>query len=120
MFSASKFRGLNHLRNTRKREAVHNVLRSEEGSEDEISGELDQEVLRNILDKAIEALPPKCYQIFKLSQDYDVTNREIADKLGISVKTVENQITIAYKKLHSFLQPYKKQIFLLFIANLLS
>jgi len=48
-----------------------------------------------------------------------MTNREIANKLGISIKTVENQITIAIKKIKVILTPYYNQIFILFLLFIL-
>ena len=49
--------------------------------------------------KAIEALPPKCKQIFVMSRREYLSNKEIAAILEISEKTVENQITIAIKSI---------------------
>jgi RNA polymerase sigma-70 factor (family 1) len=53
--------------------------------------------------KAIETLPEKCREIFKLSRFEHLKNKEIAQKLNLSEKTVERQITIALEKLrHHF------------------
>ncbi len=49
--------------------------------------------------KAIEKLPDRCKKIFKLSRINQMKHAEIAEKLNISVKTIENQISIALKKL---------------------
>ncbi|MCM4169388.1 RNA polymerase sigma-70 factor [Arenibacter sp. H213] len=46
---------------------------------------------------AINDLPPKCKQIFLLSKKEGLDNIEIAEYLAISSKTVENQITKAFK-----------------------
>ena len=46
--------------------------------------------LRASLDAAIESLPPKCREVFKLSYLEDLSNREISERLGISQSTVEN------------------------------
>jgi RNA polymerase sigma-70 factor (ECF subfamily) len=54
----------------------------------------------------------------QLRQEEHLTNKEIADRLLISVKTVENQVAIAYKKLRTYLQPYNEQIFFLFVISL--
>lgn len=48
---------------------------------------------------AIEELPPKCKLIFKLIKEEELKYRDVADILGISIKTVESQITIALKKI---------------------
>jgi len=48
---------------------------------------------------AIEQLPPKCKLIFKLIKEEELKYRDVADILGVSVKTVESQITIALKKI---------------------
>jgi RNA polymerase sigma-70 factor (ECF subfamily) len=45
----------------------------------------------------IEQLPPKCKQIFVMSRREYLSNKNIAEILEISEKTVENQITIAIK-----------------------
>jgi len=52
---------------------------------------------------AIERLPEKCRQVFEMSRFEELKQQEIADKLGISVKTVKNHITIALKQLNSLL-----------------
>lgn len=41
---------------------------------------------------ALESLPEKCRQVFDLSRNEGLKNREIAEKLGISIKTVEAHI----------------------------
>lgn len=49
--------------------------------------------------KAIENLPSRCRQVFLLSKRDHLSQKEIAKEMGISVKTVENQITKALKQL---------------------
>jgi RNA polymerase sigma-70 factor (family 1) len=58
------------------------------------------------LEKAMESLPAKCKAIFVLSRFEEMKNSEIAETLGISVKTVENQMTIALRKMREKLKPY--------------
>lgn len=45
-----------------------------------------------VVNKALLALPPQCLVIFKLSRFGKLTYQQIADELGLSVKTVENQM----------------------------
>ena len=56
------------------------------------------EMVNRIRD-AIEQLPPKCKLIFKLIKEDELKYREVAEILGVSVKTVESQISIALKKI---------------------
>ncbi|TCD25559.1 RNA polymerase sigma-70 factor [Pedobacter psychrodurus] len=53
------------------------------------------------LDESIEQLPQKCKEIFILSRKEHLSVKEIADRLNISPKTVENQITIALRRLRT-------------------
>jgi RNA polymerase sigma-70 factor (ECF subfamily) len=48
---------------------------------------------------AVLALPPKCQLIFKLIREDGLKYREVAELLNLSLKTVENQMTIALKKI---------------------
>ncbi|MBO9153481.1 RNA polymerase sigma-70 factor [Chitinophaga sp. GCM10012297] len=64
--------------------------------------------LNNRLSGAIARLPEKCRSVFELSRRQHKTNREIAEELGISEKTVENHLTRALRHLRLSL----KEIFL--------
>lgn len=48
---------------------------------------------------AVSQLPLRCRMIFKLVKEDGLKYREVAELLGISIKTVEAQITLAVKKL---------------------
>ncbi|CAM4241225.1 RNA polymerase sigma factor [Zobellia roscoffensis] len=50
-----------------------------------------------IVNREIQKLPPKCQKVFILSKREGLTNNEIADYLDISIKTVEAQITKAFR-----------------------
>jgi RNA polymerase sigma-70 factor (ECF subfamily) len=55
--------------------------------------------LTHTLETEISHLPDKCRSVFELSRKEYKSNKEIAQLLGISEKTVENQITKAIKRL---------------------
>ena len=59
-----------------------------------------------ILNNAINSLPEKCREVFILSRMEGLKYREIAERLNISTKTVENQIITALKKLRVELKDY--------------
>ncbi len=60
---------------------------------------MEYDELLLIVEKALEHLPRKCRIIFVMKRFDGKTNKEIAELLNISVKTVEAQMTIAIKKL---------------------
>jgi len=66
----------------------------------------DYDKMINIMNKAIEKLPKKCKEIFLLSKKEGYTNMEISEILSISIKTVESQITIAFKKIKKYTDSY--------------
>ena len=51
------------------------------------------------IQNSIEQLPPKCQLIFKLIREDGLKYKEVAGLLNISLKTVENQMTIALKRI---------------------
>lgn len=58
-----------------------------------------EESLEEKITEIIESLPEKCREIFIKSKFEKKKQKEIADELNISIKTVENQMSIAYKKI---------------------
>lgn len=65
--------------------------------------------------KAIDELPEKCREIFLMSKRDGYSNEEIADELGISIKTVKNQITKAFSRIRETLSDGHKPFFLPFL-----
>lgn len=64
---------------------------------------LNQDELRNRINIAIDALPERCRLVFVMSKIEEMTHKEIAEALDISPKTVENQMTRAYRFLREWL-----------------
>lgn len=62
--------------------------------------------LSTALARAVDALPERCRLIYTMSREQDLTYAEIARILGISRKTVENQMGRALRTLRERLAPY--------------
>lgn len=100
LFQAARNKCLNELR--KKKQTV---------SLDELKMEiadtylmtLERDELYNLIQEAVSTLPDRCKEVFQLSRDENLTNKEIANKLDISVKTVEVQITKALRRLRESL-----------------
>ena len=56
----------------------------------------------NLLQVALASLPPKCKEVFLLAKLKGMKYREIAEKLGLSEKTIENQMTRAIRLLRTY------------------
>lgn len=65
--------------------------------------------------KAIDELPEKCREVFLLSKRDGLSNDEIAERMGISVKTVKNQMTKAFSRLRDALSTGHKPFYLPFL-----
>ncbi|SRR5690606_32237552 len=58
---------------------------------------LDYTTLQTEINNAVDELPEKRKQIYRLSREHGFTHKEIAGQLGVKPKTVENQINLALK-----------------------
>jgi RNA polymerase sigma-70 factor (ECF subfamily) len=74
--------------------------------------------IEEIYYSSLESLPESCREIFLLSRKEGLSNKEIAEKLDISVRTVENQIYRALKVLKTNLKDYLPLFPLLFSRGL--
>lgn len=102
LYKAVQFQVAGHikkLRFLRKRaEIIENYTIGNNIEEQISSGEV-----QSILDKSIALLPVRCREVFYLSRFEDLSNKEIANKLGISVFTVETHMKKALKYLRKSL-----------------
>ncbi|MCF8245725.1 MAG: RNA polymerase sigma-70 factor [Saprospiraceae bacterium] len=62
--------------------------------------------LSDQIHKAIDALPPRCRTVFQLSRFEELSYQEIADEMGISIKTVEHQMGKALRVLREQLKAF--------------
>ncbi len=63
--------------------------------------------LREIIEKALMSLPEKRQMVFRLAKEHGFKYKEIAEILGVSVKTVENQMNAALKSIRKILDTYE-------------
>ena len=76
--------------------------------------ELYVKEVNTLLKESVSKLPEKCHLIFMMSRYQNMKNQEIADTLGISVRTVDAQIYNALKILKIKLKDYLPILMLLF------
>lgn len=113
--------GLNYIDRHKRIQLEEEYTQSQLGSmvtpegSDFFSGEVETAVR-----SAIEKLQGKCQTVFSLSRFEGLSNKEIAETLDISIKSVEKYITKALKELRDSLKPYMEIIgnFLIFGVGL--
>lgn len=71
----------------------------------EVIHRIESNELRSEIHQAINQLPDKCKMIFKLSYLHNLKNKEIAEILGVSLRTVEAHMYKALKFLRTRLSP---------------
>lgn len=98
LLAAVKYKMISHIRKGKVKDsfAVSAKSLSEVYT---IAESIEVKELQSIIREFVDTLPDKCGEIFKMSRNEHLSNKEIAGKLSISEKTVENQITIALRKL---------------------
>nr|WP_295871348.1 RNA polymerase sigma-70 factor [uncultured Chitinophaga sp.] len=100
LMAAVKYRLARIIQTSRRRAAIL-AANVELPTITRIEEDIEVKELRRVITEFSETLPQRAREIFHLSRVQHLSNKEIAARLGISEKTVENQITIALKKLRS-------------------
>ncbi len=116
LFRSVKNLCLNHIKhNNIKLQHAQTVIAESEASD--FNDHFVEVDLAADIAKSIEELPEKRREIFRLSREEGLKYREIAEKLNISIKTVEAQMSLAIKHLRDKLKKYNTFIFYFFVSR---
>ncbi|MFZ5999236.1 MAG: RNA polymerase sigma-70 factor [Bacteroidota bacterium] len=107
LYTSVRNRCLNYLRDRKK--MVSMELLAEEAIEDDATMEAGE--LEKKIQEGISLLPEKCREVFELSRLEGLKYAQIAEKLGISVKTVEAQMSKALGILRAHLGEFLSLLF---------
>lgn len=98
LFTATKYKVINHIHKELVRKASNQTR-----ARAEVDNSTEEEILLDDLSTALKAevgkLPTRCQMIYRLSHENNLSIKQVASQLGISEKTVENQLTKALKVL---------------------
>jgi RNA polymerase sigma-70 factor (family 1) len=116
LFRSIHNRCLNYIRDNKKfansgdfEEQTENISSKEEGHA------IETAELQVHIQEALNSLPEKCREVFLLSRFEELKYSEIADKLHISIKTVENHISKALKIMREKLGDYLPILLIAFL-----
>lgn len=114
LYRAVHNRCLNQLKHEKVKAAYQQYNRLQPVDYPSAAGRVQLTELQQKLDEALATLPEQCRTVFQLSRFEELRYQEIADRLSISVKTVENQIGKALRLLREKLADYLPLLFILF------
>lgn len=111
LLTAVKFKTANYIRDNKIGKGFFAELSTIDVSGDDEANAIEVRELSDFIKSLADQLPGRYGEIFRLSRYQQLSNKEIALQMGISEKTVENQITIALKKLKEKLGPSSAFLF---------
>lgn len=102
LFTSCRNAALNYIRDENAKRKNIESLATNNISEEEIS---EMEDYLDALEKCIAQLPERSKQVFLMHKFEDYSQKEISEKLNISVKTIKNQIWKSLQYLRECLGP---------------
>lgn len=120
LFQAVQNTSFNELAKQKKMDSYQSILKEvyQTKSEFDAHDSLLAKELQQKINKLIDELPDQCRKIYLLSRNEGLKYKQIAQKLDISIKTVETQISRALKKLRLGLQGYLTLLLISLYSNL--
>lgn len=106
---------LNYLKHQKVKVTYQKHAARNEDMETHSAAKTEYKELQFHLANALNELPEQCRTIFQMSRFEELKYREIASELGLSVKTVENQMGKALKILRTKLVDFLPAILLSFL-----
>lgn len=115
LFTMLKNHVLNEIRNSLTAlEKIYEMSQRMPQQEDSLDKKLEKQEAVVLLYQAIETLPDQKRQVCLYKLKEDLSNQEIADKMGLSVPTVKSH----YSKAIQMLRDYFYQLFILLLMGL--
>jgi len=120
LFTVTKNKSLKAISQLKSRQHYDNYIKSRQleinykSLSDFDTSNFMFEELHTLIESALEKLPPACRKVFEMSRFEDRKNREIAEKLNLSIKTVEAQISKALRSLKTDLKDFLPLFYILF------
>ncbi len=110
LFRSVKNHCINYIEHEKIKTGYQTMVIRDEADRSEYSEFFLEFGLKKKIEVAIALLPEKRQEIFRLAREDGLKYREIAERLEISVKTVETQMTLALRQLRESLKEYKNLV----------
>ena len=107
LYTLMRNRILNQLRNAANEEKLkESILSQALDYTEDTKREVMLNDLKSLISHALQQLTPRQREIFEMSREAQLSHKEIADKLGISVNTVQEHISTSLKLIRTYLIKY--------------
>ncbi len=107
LYTIMRNRILNQLRNSANEEKLkESILSQALDYTEDTKREVMLNDLKSLISNVLQQLTPRQREIFEMSREAQLSHKEIADKLGISVNTVQEHISISLKLIRTYLIKY--------------
>jgi RNA polymerase sigma-70 factor, ECF subfamily len=117
LFRSVRNHSLNQLDKAKVRSDYLRMQPEQDADNGDYSAYFPEIGLLNKIETAIGALPEKRQEIFRLAREEGLKYREIADKLNLSVKTVEAQMTLALRQLRESLKEFHPHVLFFMLSG---
>ena len=105
LYTIVRNRILNQLRDLSNQDKLREQILSQAVNyTNETKDEIIANDLRQFISRALQHLTPRQREIFQMSRERQMSHREIAEVLGISVNTVQESISISLRTLRTYLE----------------
>lgn len=107
LYTIMRNRILNQLRNAANEEKLkESILSQALDYTEDTKREVMLNDLKSLISHALQQLTPRQREIFEMSCEAQLSHKEIADKLGISINTVQEHISTSLKLIRTYLIKY--------------
>ena len=107
LYTIVRNRILNQIRDMANEDKLkENILSHAVDSANETNNKILFDDLKDVVSRALEQLTPRQREVFNMSRDLQMSHKEIAEALGVSVNTVQEHISVSLKVIRAYLTKY--------------
>ena len=107
LYTIVRNRILNQIRDMANEDKLkEHILSPAVDSANETNNKILFDDLKDVLSRALEQLTPRQREVFNMSRDLQMSHKEIAEALGVSVNTVQEHISVSLKVIRAYLTKY--------------
>lgn len=111
LYTMTKNYILNKIRDQKEVVSIHYMNAQCEVEADSFLDEIEKKQMHQLLRKGIDELPEQKREVCKLKMEENISNQEIADRMGISINTVKSHYQESVKMLRRYFMQIKMFLF---------